>query len=155
MTITSSDFKDGAALPTAHIYPRCGGLNVSPELTWSGAPQGTGELILTVIDVSVKPNGWSHWIVVNLPTAMTSLAHGLKTLPSPAEPVASNFGDKFYDGPCPPPGTGTHRYEFTIWAIPRNAMVPIQPDMAANDLLKMLAGAASAHATIAATVTAK
>jgi Raf kinase inhibitor-like YbhB/YbcL family protein len=155
MTITSADFKDGAALPEVHVYPRCGGQNVSPELSWSGVPQGTGELILTVIDVSVKPNGWSHWIVVNLPTTATSLARGAKPLPVPAEAVASNFGDAFYDGPCPPPGTGTHRYEFTVWAVPRNTMMPIPPDMAANELLKMLGSATSAHATIVASVTAK
>ena len=155
MTLTSADFKDGAALPVEHIYPRCGGQNVSPELSWSGAPAGTTMFVLTMIDVSVKPNGWSHWIVVNLPETAKSLPHGTTSLPAPAVAVASNFGDKAYAGPCPPPGTGTHRYEFAVWAIPNNTMVTIQPDMPATYVIKMLSSVAIDHATIAATVTAK
>jgi Raf kinase inhibitor-like YbhB/YbcL family protein len=155
MSLSSPDFKDGSVLPAAHVYPRCGGQNISPELSWSGVPQGTASVVLTMIDVSVKPNGWSHWIVVNLPGTATSLARGLKALPAPAQAVASNFGDRYYDGPCPPRGTGTHRYEFTAWAIAPGVDVPIRPDMSANELLKMLAGATSDHATIAVKVSAK
>jgi hypothetical protein len=156
MTIASTDFKDGDALPTVHIYPRCGGQNVSPQLSWSGVPEGTGRLVLTMIDVTVKPNGWSHWIVVNLPATATSLPHGLKELPVPAEAIASNFGDKFYDGPCPPPGTGTHRYEFTIWALPGKAsMNAFASDMPADGVTATLRMLSSDHATIAASVTAK
>jgi len=83
-----------------------------------------------------------------------SLAHGTKTLPAPAKALASNFGDPFYDGPCPPPGTGTHRYEFTIWAMPA-ANTAIAPDAKATDVMTTLSRSALDHATIAATVTAK
>ena len=155
MTLSSTDFKDGDVLPTVHIYPRCGGQNVSPQLSWSGVPQGSGEVVLTMIDVSVKPNGWSHWIVVSLPDTVHSLDRGLKTLPAPAAAVASNFGDAFYDGPCPPPGTGTHRYEFTLWAIPPGVDMAIRRDMPANALIRMLRSVASDHATLAASVTAR
>jgi len=154
MTLTSTDFKDGAALPTVHIYPRCGGQNVSPELSWRGAPAATRSFVLTAIDTSVKPSGWSHWIVADLPPSAVSLAHGTKTLPAPAKTLASNFGDLFYDGPCPPPGTGTHRYEFTIWAMPA-ANTAIAPDAKATDVMTTLSRSALDHATIAATVTAK
>ena len=154
MTLTSSDFNDGAALPVAHIYPRCGGQNVSPELSWSGAPAGTKSFVLTMIDLTVKPNGWSHWIVADLPVAATSLARGTKDLPAPAKALGSNFGDLFYDGPCPPPGTGTHRYEFTVWAMP-SASTSIAPDAKASDVQAMLTKAALGHATIGASVAAK
>lgn len=154
MTLSSADFNDGAVLPAVHIYPRCGGQNVSPQLSWSGAPAGTKSFVLTMIDVSVKPNGWSHWIVVNLPSTTTSLAHGAAVLPAPGKALASNFGDLFYDGPCPPPGTGTHRYEFTIWAMPA-AATTIAPDARASDVPALLSKTALDHATIAARVTAK
>ena len=155
MTLTSTDFRDGAALPAAHIYPRCGGQNVSPQLSWRGAPAGTDSFVLTVIDVSVKPKGWTHWIVVNLPATATSLARGAQSLPAPAQGVVSNFGDASYDGPCPPPGTGTHRYEFTIWAIPRGTAPAIRPDQPANEVSALLSTSAIEHATIAATVSAR
>lgn len=154
MMLSSADFKDGAALPAMHIYPRCGGQNVSPELSWSGAPAGTKSFVLTMIDVSVKPNGWSHWIVTGLPPSAISLAHGTKALPAPAKAQSSNFGDLFYDGPCPPPGTGTHRYEFTIWAMP-SANTAIAPDAKATDVTAALTRSALEHATIAASVSAR
>lgn len=155
MTLTSADFKDGAALPEVHVYPRCGGQNISPELSWSGAPAGTTMLVLTMIDVTVKPNGWSHWVVVNLPENTTSLPRGVTVLPAPATTVTSNFGDNAYAGPCPPPGTGTHRYEFTVWAIPNSALLTIRPDMPATDLTNALTSVASDHAKIGASVAAK
>src|SRR3569832_1446543 len=96
MTLTSSDFNDGATLPIAHIYPRCGGQNESPELSSSGAPAGTKSFVLTKIDVTVKPNGGSLWIVADLQTTATSLARGSKDLPAPAKPLGSNFVHLFY-----------------------------------------------------------
>ena len=154
MTITSADFKDGAALPTVHIYPRCGGENVSPGFTWSGVPDAARSLVFTMIDVSVKPNGWSHWIVVDLAPSATGLVRGAKELPEGAKAGGSNFGDPFYDGPCPPPGTGTHRYEFTVWAMP-GPVTSLPADGPATELRALLAKTALDHATIAASVTAK
>jgi len=117
MTIASNDFKDGGVLPAIHVYPRCGGQNVSPELHWSGAPASAKRLVLTMIDTDVKPSQWSHWIVLDIPPSVTMLPRGLKALPPPSYAVASNFGDAFYDGPCPPSGSGVHHYRFTIWVL--------------------------------------
>jgi phosphatidylethanolamine-binding protein (PEBP) family uncharacterized protein len=66
MSLTSTDIRPGLAIPVAHIYTRCGGENISPNLAWSGAPRGMS-FVLTMIDVDVKPDEWSHWIVVGLP----------------------------------------------------------------------------------------
>lgn len=151
MTLSSADFKSGAAIPTAQIYPRCGGENVSPQLTWSGTPTGTKSLVLTMIDMSVKPAGWSHWVVVDLPPETTFLARGVKTLPGRAKSIASNFGDPLYDGPCPPAGSGVHQYQITIWALAR-PVTSIAADMPATDLEKALAEAALDHASLTGTV---
>jgi Raf kinase inhibitor-like YbhB/YbcL family protein len=118
MSMTSTDIRSGSAIPLAHIYPRCGGENISPNLSWSGAPSGTMSFVLTMIDVDVKPDEWSHWIVVGLPATSNSLPRGAQSLPGGAKAVTSNFGDAAYAGPCPPKGTGVHHYQFTIWALP-------------------------------------
>ena len=146
LTIASNDFKDGAELPLVHVYPRCGGQNVSPELHWSGAPANAKTLVLTMIDGDVKPSGWSHWIVAGLAPSVTSLPHGFSSLPSGATAVPSNFGDASYDGPCPPTGSGTHHYKFTIWAL--TAPVTIAPDAKASDVDAMLSKAAIARASV-------
>ena len=114
MSLASADIKPNGPIPTAHIYPRCGGENVSPALSWSDAPGGTQSFVLTMIDVDVKPDKWSHWVVVGLPASVRSMPHGARPLPGGAKAVVSNFGDAAYAGPCPPKGTGVHHYEFTI-----------------------------------------
>ena len=118
MSLASSDVRSGAVIPTAHIYPRCGGENISPALSWSGAPKGTKSFVLTMIDLDVKPDQWSHWVVVGLPAAVNSIPRGATSLPDGAKAIVSNFGDAAYAGPCPPKGTGIHHYQFTIWALP-------------------------------------
>ena len=116
MEVTSPDIREGAQVPLEQVYTRCGGSNLSPALSWTGAPAGTKSFAVTAIDLSVKPNGWSHWIAVDLPPATTSLGKGAN-LPQGAMAVMTDFGDAAYDGPCPPPGSGVHRYQFTVWAL--------------------------------------
>jgi len=147
MELTSSDIAPGAQIATAQIYPRCGGQNVSPALAWSGVPAGAKSLVLTMIDTDVKPADWSHWIVVDLPPSITTLARGIAHLPAGAKAIASNFGDASYDGPCPPNGTGTHHYRFTIWAMPA-AKTEIADDAKANEVADKLAKTAIASASL-------
>jgi hypothetical protein len=151
MTLTSADIRPGQPIAAAQIYPRCGGQNVSPQLSWGGAPAGTKSFVLTMIDLDVKPSQWSHWIVVDLPPATTGLARGLKTLPGKAAAVVSNFGDPAYDGPCPPNGTGVHRYQFTIWAM-RSATTSITADAKADGIAASLSPQALAKASFIGTV---
>jgi len=147
MTLTSSDIESGAEIPRAQIYPRCGGENISPQLSWSGAPAATKSFVLTMIDISVKPSQWSHWIVVDLPINATSLARGTKTFPGNAKAIPSNFGDPYYDGPCPPNGTGVHEYRLTVWALPI-AAISFAADTAAVDLNAKLSKLALDHADL-------
>lgn len=152
MTIASADFTDGAAIPAAHVYTRCGGRNVSPELHWSGAPASAKSLAVTMIDHDVPPNDWSHWIVVGIPVSASGLARGVAALPGGAHGVVSNMGDATYDGPCPPKGAGVHHYEITVWALPAS-MIDIAADARAKDVTAELLRAAVDHASITGTVT--
>ena len=154
MAITSPDLTPGAPMPAKHIYPRCGGQNVSPALAWSGAPAGAKSLVLTMIDMDVKPALWSHWIVVDLPAASPGLPQGAAALPAPAHGVVSNFGEAAYDGPCPPAGSGVHHYQFTIWAM--KAPTTILPnDAKAPDVIATLTSGSLAHAQLVSAVAAK
>jgi Raf kinase inhibitor-like YbhB/YbcL family protein len=99
LTLSSHDLTPGGAIPAAHIYPRCGGQNLSPDLAWKGAPAATKSFVLTMIDQDVKPALWSHWVVVGLPPSTTALGQGVKALPAGAQGVTSNFGAATYNGP--------------------------------------------------------
>jgi Raf kinase inhibitor-like YbhB/YbcL family protein len=154
MTLASADLTPGGAMPGKHIYPRCGGQNVSPQLTWSASPAGARSLVLTLIDQDPRPHMWSHWIVVGLPPTAGAFTGGARAMPSGAHGVSSNFGDLGYAGPCPPPGSGVHHYRFTIWAMP-TAEVSIAADEKADALQARLAKTAIDHADLIVTVAAK
>ncbi|HEY3949736.1 YbhB/YbcL family Raf kinase inhibitor-like protein [Phenylobacterium sp.] len=154
MTLTSTDLKPGATMPPAHIYPRCGGQNLSPQLAWSAPPKQARSLVLTMIDMDVTPNLWSHWIVTGLPARAGSLGEGLKGLPAGAQAVKSNFGEAAYDGPCPPPGSGVHHYRFTVWAIPATDFAA-DPDQKADELVARLSAIALDRAVLTVTAKAK
>ncbi|HTB87018.1 MAG TPA: YbhB/YbcL family Raf kinase inhibitor-like protein [Steroidobacteraceae bacterium] len=153
MSMTSTDIRSGLAIPIAHIYPRCGGENISPNLSWSGAPSGTMSFVLTMIDVDVKPDKWSHWVVVDLPATSNSLPRGAQSLPGSAKAIGSNFGDAAYAGPCPPKGTGVHHYQFTIWALP-TATISLAPDEKATTLTALLSKHALDRASLIGLVSA-
>lgn len=125
LTLTSGEFKDGDYLANEQVFAGfgCAGGNVSPSLSWSGAPAGTKSFALTVYDPDAPTgSGWWHWVVVNLPATATSLPKGAgiadgSTLPPGALQVRTDFGAPGYGGPCPPQGDHPHRYLFTIHAL--------------------------------------
>ena len=151
MTLTSQDLKDGGAMPAVHIYPRCGGRNVSPQLTWRGAPAATKSFAVTMIDHDVRPNDWSHWIVVGLPPTTTALAEGAQ-LPGGARALRTDFGDAAYGGPCPPAGSGVHHYVLTVWALPQPS-ISLDANASAKAVEAALQHVALDHASL--TVTAR
>lgn len=98
------------------------GKNESPEIIWSGIPEGTKSFAITAYDPDAPTgSGWWHWIVYNIPVDITSLSEGAgvdggKLLPKGAVMGRNDFGLKAYGGACPPPGR-QHRYIFTVHAL--------------------------------------
>jgi Raf kinase inhibitor-like YbhB/YbcL family protein len=125
LTLTSGEFEDGDYLADEQAFAGfgCTGQNLSPSLSWSGAPAGTKSFALTVYDPDAPTgSGWWHWVVVNLPATTTSLPKGAgaadgSKLPEGALQVRTDFGAPGYGGPCPPQGDHPHRYLFTIHAL--------------------------------------
>lgn len=127
--LTSPDFKEGDAMPTAQVFNGmgCKGKNVSPVLEWSGVPNGTKSLALTLYDPDAPTgSGWWHWVVVNLPPKTTRLAKGASSgeMPAGALQTRTDFGTPGYGGPCPPEGDKPHHYIFTLYAL-KTATLPL------------------------------
>ena len=100
----------------------CSGQNVSPALSWKGAPAGTKSYAITVFDPDAPTgSGFWHWVLYNIPATTTSLAAGSGssngTLPTGATQATTDYGAAGYGGPCPPPGDGPHRYIITVHAL--------------------------------------
>lgn len=124
LTVTSSDFKDGEALSIEQVFKGfgCEGGNTSPQLSWSGAPEGTNSYIVTAYDPDAPTgSGWWHWTVANTPAYVTSLSEGASktdAMPKGSVEGRTDFGSNGFGGACPPEGDEAHRYVFTVYAMP-------------------------------------
>ena len=110
-TLTSGAFAANGAIPREYT---CKGADRSPELAWAGVPAGAKALVLFVDD----PDGhdWVHWTALDLDPSMAGLPTGVKPSANPPQQGTNDFGRVGYGGPCPP--SGTHHYQFTLYALP-------------------------------------
>jgi len=99
----------------------CEGQNISPQLTWEGAPAGTKSFALIVDDPDApKAGGFTHWVAFNIPATVQGEQEnvpGNKPLPGGGLQGKNDDGNTGYTGPCPP--SGTHRYYFRLYALDR------------------------------------
>jgi Raf kinase inhibitor-like YbhB/YbcL family protein len=116
-TLTSSAFANGGAIPSRYT---CDGENLSPPLTWSGAPNGSRSLALIVDDPDAPVGTFTHWLAWGIDPEAGGLAEGQ---PAPVE-GRNDFGVIGYGGPCPPPGHGPHRYFFNLYALDSELGLP-------------------------------
>ena len=125
LTVTSPDIKDGATIADAQVFKGfgCTGNNVSPALSWSGAPAATKSFAVSIYDPDAPTgSGWWHWVVFNIPANVTSLPKGAgdakkKLTPKGAVQSRTDFGADGYGGPCPPKGDQPHHYQITVFAV--------------------------------------
>lgn len=119
-TPESSDIRANAPIDDAHAYDHG---NRSPALSWRDVPAGTKSFVVTCFDPDAPtPSGFWHWVVVDLPASVTSLAgdagkEGGANLPAGAFHCRNDYGAKAYGGPQPPPGDRPHRYYFVVHAL--------------------------------------
>jgi Raf kinase inhibitor-like YbhB/YbcL family protein len=121
MKLDIAAFQDGARMPKRYT---CQGEDISPAITWSGAPAGTRSLVLLMDDPDAPVGTWRHWGVYDIPPDVQGLAEGLaRTAQEGALKQAMNdFGRPGYGGPCPPPGHGIHHYHFRLLALKVDAL---------------------------------
>ncbi|AGL15184.1 YbhB/YbcL family Raf kinase inhibitor-like protein [Actinoplanes sp. N902-109] len=144
---------DGRPLPLAQrsgAFGIPGGQDLSPDLTWSEAPEGTRSYAVTVFDADAPSmSGFWHWAVFNIPAAVTSLPAGAE-LPQGAVQLPNDARLPQYIGAAPPAGDGEHRYFITVHALDVEDLgVPAESTPAF--LTFTMAGHTLARATIVAT----
>lgn len=125
MTLTSTAWKDGGAIPAKYAQP---GHDTSPALTWGNVPDGTQGFVLIVRDLdSITPAGadnFLHWMVWNIPKEVRALPEGLREGPL-AEGLRQISGSgPYYRGPAAPASGPAHHYAFEIYAVGAAVDVP-------------------------------
>ncbi len=141
LILTSQSFNEGELLAAEQMLSEafgfgCMGGNQSPQLSWSGAPEGTQSFAVTCFDPDAPTgSGFWHWVVANIPANVTSLPTGAGDpaagmMPAGALEVRTDFGKPGYGGPCPPQGANIHRYIFTVHAVSLKEL-PVTADTSA------------------------
>jgi Raf kinase inhibitor-like YbhB/YbcL family protein len=115
LKLASDAFEHHGKIPGKHTGE---GEDVSPAMSWEGAPEGTKSFAIICHDPDaplVKPGtyGFSHWVLYNLPASTSSLAEGSND----GTAGSNDFGNTGYGGPMPPEGHGRHHYYFWILAL--------------------------------------
>ena len=104
------------------------GTNVSPAMTWTGAPASTQSFAVVLQDLT---NGMAHWVLWNIPGTVTSLAAGIDRMTAkPAVPAGSQqcsigsgaTGDGYFG-----PGACGNVYEFVVYALSVPTFSPTSP----------------------------
>jgi len=108
MRLSSSAFADGAMIPSEYT---CDGQDQVPPFVIEDVPAGTASFVMICHDPDSPSGNWDHWVAYDIPGDTTSIdaevgVQGMNSWPAMG-----------YGGPCP--GTGTHRYIFTLYALDR------------------------------------
>ncbi|WP_028281410.1 YbhB/YbcL family Raf kinase inhibitor-like protein [Arthrobacter sp. H5] len=123
--VTSTDISHHQPLDVKHAsgVMGAGGQDVSPQLSWSGFPEGTKSFAVTVYDPDAPTaSGFWHWAAFNIPVSTTSLPSGAGTngsgdLPAGAVQLKNDGGFRGFVGAAPPEGHGTHHYHVVVHAV--------------------------------------
>ena len=135
LKITSPAFEDGGIVP-----PEFSGRNgVSPELNWTGSPEGTESYAIIFHDIDVAFGGGTddvlHWILWNIPGDASGLPEG--SLPEGTVQGVGLFGPVYF-GPGAPDGERYHHYVFELYALGTTLDLP--ETAGRPELLEAMAG---------------
>lgn len=122
--VTSDDVTDGQPLKDDQVAAAG---NTSPQLSWSGAPEGTKSYVVTCFDPDAPtPSGFWHWVLVDLPADCVSLDAGAgaegAALPGSAFMCRNDANQKAFMGAAPPQGDQVHRYYFVVHAVGEDSL---------------------------------
>jgi Raf kinase inhibitor-like YbhB/YbcL family protein len=134
MQIQSSAFSPNDWIPKRYSGE---GKDVSPALSWTGAPDGTVEFALICDDPDAPTaEPWVHWVAYHIPGNVSSLSEGDAGGATEGE---NDFGNREYNGPMPPRGHGTHHYHFKLYALDQPLSIT-EPGATKADVLNAMEG---------------
>ena len=114
LKLVSQAFSDGAPIPMQYT---CKGQNINPPLNIIGVPPQAKSLALIMHDPDAVSGDFVHWLMWDIPTSTETVA--ANSVPPGAIQGTNSANKSQYIGPCPPAGTGTHRYMFELYALDR------------------------------------
>jgi hypothetical protein len=90
-----------------------------------------------------------HWVVTGIDPTVQGFAEA--GIPETALEAANDAGSTGWTGPCPPAGSGTHTYVFTLHVL--NEPLAMPPGVSATQAAQEVEGASAASAGLTGTFT--
>lgn len=120
--LRSDDVEHDKTLANPHVSGvfGAGGEDVSPHLSWSGAPDGTQSYAVTVYDPDAPTaSGFWHWAAFNIPADVSELPTNASAdgMPSGVVQLKNDGGTIGFIGAAPPAGHGPHHYWMVVHAV--------------------------------------
>ena len=181
LTLEVTGIKNGKRIPDNFAFcvpdgkgrTKNGG-NFNPQVRWGDLPKGTKSLALVMVDPDVPAKfdnankegktipanyprqDFYHWVVVNIPTTLSSIrqgqdssghteggkkpgtgSYGTTGRNSYATFMKGTFGG--YDGPCPPwNDQRVHNYHFKLFALDTDGMMGLKDNFTGKDALRAI-----------------
>ncbi len=127
LVLSSPAFQDGGAIPVKYTAQ---GENVNPPLNFSGVPQGTASIVVTVND-PVVPGvfAWNHWVAWNI-----SPQENITEDSAAGVQGRNGWNRNSYGGPDP--AWGRRTYVFTAYAL--GETLNLNADARLSDVLRAM-----------------
>ena len=150
ITVTSERF---VSQGTVRSRFTCDGIDLSPDVRWSGVPEGTGSIVLFLDDPDAPGGTFTHWLVYDMPSSVSGLPEGRgiasSGLPDGGYQGQNGFlGRLGYAGPCPPRGE-THRYLLHVYAV--DGTLDLAERATSAEVIAAMRGRTLGHGSIAGT----
>jgi len=137
LDIKSTAFGEGNSIPKQYT---CDGSDISPQLSWSQPPEGTGSMVLICDDPDAPMGTWVHWVLYGLSPDTLEISENIpddKEVLGGAKHGVNDFHKYGYGGPCPP--GGTHRYFFKLYVVDTE-VVDLEPGATKYEVLVAIKG---------------
>ena len=145
LTLRSGSFEPDHEIPMKYT---CDGLDISPQLSWGGAPESTESFTLIMDDPDAPSGTFTHWVIYNISASRTELPEGVtaeKIVKKGCSQALNDFRMAGYGGPCPPPGK-PHHYHFKLYAL--NTVLDVPSGMPRRAIETTMKGHVIAQAEI-------
>jgi Raf kinase inhibitor-like YbhB/YbcL family protein len=137
LALTTTSFEPDGYIPEKFT---CDGEDITPDLSWDGAPEGTETYVLIVDDPDAPGRVFTHWVVYNIPPNVRGFEEGMSAfeiVKAGASQGKNDFGQVGYGGPCPPQGK-PHHYHFRLYALDTELDIP--SGLGKNTVLSVMKG---------------
>ncbi len=120
--VISPSFISGGKIDPKHLALKCDGKNVPFDVKWTKIAEAKSYIIImddpdAPSRKNPRPKPFVHAVYYDVPSSVLSITKASDLSALGAKIGINDFGNTRFDGPCPPVGSGSHRYFIKVYAV--------------------------------------